>query len=296
MVGDTHMLMERSAAAQSRRQSAVKTVLLHIQDDTSLERRLDTALSLARASSGHVSCLHVTPIEAYVAFDTFGGIFVLGDVIEALGEAEKQLRARVEEKLRGEDVTWDYVEVTGNVVGQLLKHASLADMVVTGREPHRSDFAGPAIGILGDLLQGSRTPLLIPSINGSPFDPAGPALIAWDGSSEAAHAVRSSLGLLQAASEVRVLRVDQQRSEAFPATQLLEYLSHHDIHAELTVNTNSSGGGDDYVAGCIMSHAERLGAYLVMGGYSHTRIGEFLFGGVTRTMLRDCQVPLVVAH
>ncbi|QIK78674.1 universal stress protein [Sphingomonas piscis] len=296
MLGDTQMLIDRPAAAQSARQPAVKCILLHVQDDTSLEERFETALSLARASSGHLRCLHVTPIEAYVAFDTFGGIFVMDDVIDALGDAEKQLRARVEEKLRGEDVTWDYVEITGNVVAQILKHASLADIVITGREPHRTDFAGPAIGILGDLLQRSRTPLLIPSSKGSPFDPTGPALIAWDGSSEAADAVRSSLKLLQGASEVRVLRVDQERSEAFPGTQLLEYLSRHGIHAELTVNTNSSGGGDDYVAGCIMSQAQRMGAYLVMGGYSHTRIGEFLFGGVTRTVLQDCQVPLVIAH
>jgi nucleotide-binding universal stress UspA family protein len=33
-----------------------------------------------------------------------------------------------------------------------------------------------------------------------------------------------------------------------------------------------------------------------MGGYSHTRIGEYVFGGVTRTLLNDCPVPLVVAH
>lgn len=36
--------------------------------------------------------------------------------------------------------------------------------------------------------------------------------------------------------------------------------------------------------------------YVVMGGYSHSRIGEYIFGGVTRTLLAGCAVPLVIAH
>jgi len=37
-------------------------------------------------------------------------------------------------------------------------------------------------------------------------------------------------------------------------------------------------------------------AYIVMGGYNHSRVGEYLFGGVTRTLLTDCAVPLFIAH
>jgi nucleotide-binding universal stress UspA family protein len=182
----------------------------------------------------------------------------------------------------------------------LLRRAALADLLVIARTPPHHDFAAPSIGFLGDLLHRSRTPLFIPAIGGT-FDPTGVALIAWDGSIEAANAVRASLGLLGLASEVRVLQIPEQRNDdpkSFPATKLLEYLSRQGVHAELTVEQPPAGeAGPDLVAGMLVAEARGAGAaYIVMGGYSHTRFGEYVFGGVTRTLLKECPVALVIAH
>ena len=120
------------------------------------------------------------------------------------------------------------------------------------------------------------------------------ALIAWNGSFEAANAVRSSIGLLKVASDVRVLQVEEEKDEAFPGTRLLEYLSRHGIHAELTRATQKD---DQPIAGSLMAYANAVNAaYMVMGGYSHSRIGEYVFGGVTRTLLSGSTVPLLIAH
>lgn len=292
--------LERTTAGQAsqRAESGVKTILLHVQNDKSLDCRFETALSLARACEAHLTCLHVTPIEAYAAFDNFGGVFVMNDVVKALDEEEAKLRAKVEQDLRKEDVSWDYIQVTGNITGQILGHAALADLVVTGREPRRADFSGPAIGTMGDLLYRARTPLFIPGDQNASCDPTGVALIAWNGSIEAANAVRSTIGLLKIASDVRVLRVTEEEDEAFPPTKLLEYLSRHGIHAEMIVEpAPRSGGLQEFVSGSLMSHAAAVkAAYIVMGGYGHSRVGEYVFGGVTRTLLNGCPVPLVIAH
>ena len=273
-----------------------KTILVHVQDDKFAEARLQAALALARAYSAHIACLHVTPIEAYVAFDSFGGVFVMNDVIKALDEQEATLRSRIEDELSNEDVSWDYNQVTGNVESQLVRHAALADLLVVGRAPHRSDFAGPATGFLGDLMSRSRTPLFIPSGEGAPCDPTGPALIAWDGSYEAANAVRASLGMLAVSSSVHVLRVEEQKTETFPGTGLLEYLSRHGIHAELTVEAEEKLDRD-LIPDLLVARAAAVGAsYLVMGGYNHNRIGQYLFGGVTRAMLEAAPLPIVIAH
>ena len=302
MSTDPQLVMERpeglGAKTNATPQSTVKTILLHVQSDEAQDRRLQNALSLARAASAHLSCLHVTPIEAYVAFDSFGGVFVMNDVIKALDEEEARLRSEVEDKLRGEDVSWDYTQVTGNVAGQIISHAALADLIVVGREPHRSDFVGSNVSLLGDLLQRSRTPLFIAADDGVPIDPTGVALIAWDGSYEAANAVRSSVGLLKLASEVRVVNIEEQKSEPFPGTRLLEYLSRQGIHAELVVEPARAGLTDQQaISTALMAHVHAVGAsYLLMGGYSHNRISEFVFGGVTRTMLSGSTVPLVIAR
>lgn len=280
--------------------SSVKTILLHVLDDEFHDQRIETALALARASSGHVSCLHVTPIEAYVAFDTFGGVFVMNDVIRKLDERDAELKRKVEQRFEREDVSWDYEQVTGNVASAMISRAALADMLITTRDPVNRDFVGPTVSFLGDLLQRSRTPLLIPGSNNASFDPTGPALIAWNGSVEAANAVRASVGLLRLASEVRILEVPEEKQEAkaFPATKLLEYLSRQGVHAELIVEPSPTGDvGHEVIAGMIVAQAQgSRAAYVVMGGYSHTRIGEYVFGGVTRTLLRDCPVALVMAR
>jgi nucleotide-binding universal stress UspA family protein len=276
-----------------------KTILLHLQADKSVDSRLQTALSLARACSAHLECLHVTPIEAYVAFDSFGGVFVMNDVIKGIDQEGADLRSEVETKLRNEDVSWSYSQVTGNVAGQLVSHAALADLVVAGREPHRSDFVGAAIGLLGDLIYRSRTPLVIPAEDGRPCDPTGAVLIAWDGSYEAANAVRSSVGLLKLASAVHILQIkEDEKDEAFPSTRLLEYLSRHDVHAEYSVLEAGVDIRDhSVISATLTARAQALRvAYVLMGGYNHSRVGEYVFGGVTRTMLSGSPVPIIIAR
>lgn len=289
--------MQRSLEAASK-QSMLGSILLHIQDDSMLDSRIETALSLARSSGAHLSCLHVTPIQAYVAFDSFGGVFVMKDVIEKLDEQEADLRARIEQKLAAEDVSWDYEQVTGDVIGLIVGRAALADLVVFGREPHRHDIPGPTTGLIGDLLHRARTPLFIPGDEKAQVDVTGPALIAWDGSYEAANAVRASLGLLKIASDVAIIQVAENKEQTFPGTKLLEYLSRHGIHADLSVQDPPGSGRDPEVASAtLVAHAKGMrAAYIVMGGYSHSRIREVVFGGVTRSLLKECAVPLVIAH
>lgn len=292
--------LERSVITSPRQRTdaGVKTILLHVQNDKSLETRLETALALARACGAHLSCLHVTPIEAYVAFDGFGGVFVMSDVMKALDEEEQTLRSRIEKVLSTEDVSWDYQQVTGNIPSQIISHAALADLVVTGREPHRADFVGSAIGIMGDLLYRARTPLFIPGSSGKPADPTGVALIAWNGTYEAANAVRSSIGLLKLASDVHVVQIEETKAASFPGTRLLEYLSRHGIHAELSeIEAGVDIRDEDVVSATLVARAHAINAaYIVMGGYGHHRISEYVFGGVTRTMLASCPVSLLMAH
>jgi hypothetical protein len=124
-----------------------------------------------------------------------------------------------------------------------------------------------------------RTPLFIPSDDGSSCDPAGPALIAWDGSYEAANAIRSALGMLRLSSDVHILQVDEGKTDGFPSTRLLEYLSRHGIHAELAIES-AARFDRDLVPDMLIARAMTVNAsYLVMGGYSHSRVGEYLFGG-----------------
>lgn len=273
----------------------MKTILLHVQEESSLKAPLQSALAMARCFNAHLSCLQVTPIEAYVAFDSFGGVFVMSDVLAAITQREGELRSLFESALSHEDVSWDYAHVTGHVANSVISHAALADVIVTGRNPADNRHYQAGLALLGDLLHRSRTPILIPGDGSAPYDPSGPALIAWDGSYEAANAVRASLSLLARASDVRVVTVDEQtdKPDHFPSTRLMEFLSRHGIHADLRCTTMQR----DMVATSLVGEAQEFGAStLVLGSYSHSRIGEYLFGGVTRTLLSSSPMALLTTH
>jgi nucleotide-binding universal stress UspA family protein len=281
----------RKMVESAEKPSGIKTILFHVHNDDMLAERLDAALSIARTYGAHLHLLHVTPIEAYTVVDAFG-TYVNAEVVGILEREAAELRSRLEKQLESEDVSWDYEEVTGSLMPHVVQRAALADLVLVGREPIGREFGGPAVTLLGDLLHSIRTPMLVLSDRKGQIDLFGPALIAWNGSYEAANAMRSAVPLLKLASAVRIVSVKEAEKDQFPSTEALEYLSRHGIHAELSVVAPGSRVDEQLLKEAAAGGA----AYLVMGGYSHSRAGEFLFGGVTRSLLQSAPLPLLMAR
>jgi nucleotide-binding universal stress UspA family protein len=271
----------------------MKSVLLHVQDDDGLESRLQAALSIVRASAGHLLCLHVTPINAYVAFDGFGGVFAMNDIMKVLDEQEAAMRSKIEGHLAREDVSWSYEQTAADPTYSLVSHGALADLIVLGRLRHSQTAAYSAMAMIGDILKASRTPILIQPEKNKVFDPFGTAIVAWNGSFEAANSMRLALPLLKLASAVHIVSIGEDKDLDFPALDASEYLSRHEIPTELV----SEAKGSRTVAEKLVAVAQARGAsYLVMGGYGHSRAREYWFGGVTRSVLQDCPIPLLMSR
>lgn len=270
----------------------MKSIVLHIQDDTGFEARFQAALDIVRAAQGHLTCLYVTPINAYVAFDNFGGVFVMNDVLKQLEDNKAELQARVEARLKGEGVSWNYVESTADPAQAIVGHSALCDLIVMSH-PVGKKQTGAAHALVGDVVMGASTPVLLVPDTIKAFDPAGTALIAWNGSFEAGHALRAALPLLAGAADVHIVSVSEGGDQTFPSIAASEYLALHGIKSEFH-ERQSDGGG---VGSALMEAARLLGAqYLVMGAYGHSRAREYLFGGVTRDLLKDSPVPLLLAR
>ena len=287
--------IERTAASLVRsptNATAVKTILFHVHNDDQLNDRLQVALTLCRAFGAHLHLLHVVPLQAYTVVDAFG-TFVSSQIVEVLENEADKLRSLVEAELANEDISWDYEEITGELMPHLIQCAALADLVVTGRESPSPEFAGPSITLLGDLLHRMRTPLLVIGDGTKDFDPFGLGIVAWNGSYEAANALRNAVPMLKLASEVRVLRIEEAKAGQFPSTRALEYLSRHGIHADLVTEERVSDSIKEDLVEYASFHRAGL---IVMGGYGHSRAGEFLFGGVTRGVLRACPVSLLMSR
>ena len=268
----------------------MKSILLQARDDSGFEARLQAALDLARAPGGHITCIQVTSPSSYVAFDGFGGTFIVADVLNKLEEDRLAFKAEMEARLSREGVAWDYVDCTDDPAHALVSRSALADVIVL------SSPAGGLAGsqaLVGDVAVSARTPVLVVPEGDRGFSGSGPVAIAWNGSFEAGNAVRAAMPLLKRASSVHLLCIEEEEAGMLPPLSASEYLSRHGVGTEIRSEPAHGRRAAEALAEMVAS----LGAgLLVMGAYGHSRARQFVFGGVTRAMLAHSQVPLLLAH
>lgn len=270
----------------------MKSILLHANQDAGLESRLQAALDLVRLFDGHLTCLHATPYDAYVTGDPFGGVYALPVVMSQLKRIEDEQRARLESTLANEGVAWDWLQIDGASLQAILDRSRLADLVVLSLAGADGDGDEPALSLAAGVAIHGRTPVLAIPRATSGLDVQGPAMIAWNGSPEAAHALRFALPMLRQASKVHVVTVSEDRTQ-FPAVDGCTYLARQGVRSELLEWPR----GGRPVGDALLDAAASLGArYLVMGAYGHSRLREAMLGGVTRQMMRESRVPLLLGH
>jgi nucleotide-binding universal stress UspA family protein len=263
----------------------MKSVLLHVYDDDGLDDRLSVALDIARAHDGHLSCLHVTPFNAYVSFEPLGAAYVNSALIEELRAREAALHERVKARLVREDVPWDWSSAERDVAQAIVDAAALSDIVVLGQA---GSGAGAPLPIVDDVVVNAGCSTLVVPRGVGKFEAGRPIMVAWNASPEAARAIRQALPMLRLASDVLVVSVGED-GEAFPQTAASAYLARHRISSEL----HTVPRGAD-VARTLVDFAMAQGANaIVLGAYGHSRLRETLLGGVTRHLSRVSPIPLV---
>ena len=122
------------------------------------------------------------------------------------------------------------------------------------------------------------------------------AIIAWNRSREAARAVAEALPYLSKTRAVTVVVIDQSAVSdplAKEGDDLVNYLRHQGISASIHV---AKGRGLDTSSALLEVIAEQKADLIVMGGYGHSRLREWLLGGVTYNLLRKSPVSLIIAH
>ncbi|MFM2301647.1 MAG: hypothetical protein RLZZ84_1383 [Pseudomonadota bacterium] len=261
----------------------MRSILVQTGRDPGMTARLDTAMAIARAHNGHVTLLIDTPIDRFVTTDPYGGTYVAREALEAALQDDDALAKAFAGRLQNDDVPFDVAQFETQPLDAMASAARLADLCVVSSD----------CGYAGDLALATRSPVLVLGTRAECTMPLRAACIAWDGSDEAAHALRGAVPLLAGCGAVHVLTVLTEQAEGFPPTDALRYLSRHGISAELHELQRGPS-----VEETLAREVARLGTeILVLGAYSHSRVREFLFGGVTRYFLENPAAPaLLLAH
>jgi len=162
-------------------------------------------------------------------------------------------------------------------------------------QPDPSAWSDDAQTIEAALFESGRPVIAVPYIQrqGVVLDQV---VCCWDGGRASARAIGDALPLLKMAKNVRVLTIANKDSSDLNECRGLEIGAHLARHG-LKIDVEVTSAPDVDVADTILNWvADQSASMVVMGGYGHSRLREFVLGGVTRTMLSSMTVPVFLSH
>lgn len=277
--------------------SDYKSILVHYDAGKTAPVRLETAIEIAEAFGAHIACLYAlsaVPIPSYAYNAT-----------QIMREAQQRIRGEMlQDARRGYDECLrrtgfersEWRASNADVRDAVALHARYADLVVIGQQ----NPEWPS-GVEQDLerdvpLTAGRPVLVVPyAFERRPIGHR--VLVAWNASREAARAVSDALPLLKRAGQVHVVAFRPEKSGSAhgeePGADIALYLTRHGV--KVTASNYDDPKVD--VGNQLLSRAFDLSADLiVMGAWGHSRLREFVLGGVTRTLLETMTVPVLMSH
>lgn len=261
----------------------IRTILVNIDVDAFSPALVKCAADLARRFDANLIGLSAAePSPALVGVE--GAVASADLYAQERSDIEMQLRA-VEKEFRaavpgGVEVLWrSYIEAPNR---SLVSAARCADLIVTGSRPGRSEQGYSRTADVGELVLGAGRPVLVTGADVASIT-AETIVVGWKDTREARRAVADALPLLKAAKEVDVVTINEGDLGAEKASleDLLAWLRRHGVKARGDVHAVKEGPAET-----LESLLKQFKADLVVtGGYGHSRLREWLFGGMTRDLL-----------
>lgn len=291
---------------------AYRRLLLPLTGTAAGEAALATALMTARIWDAHLHCLHVRVDARDVA--PLAGEGLSGAMIEEMmaateresGERAGRVRSLFESfaathgditlasdpntAAKAPGVTLSFETIAGREEDVVAQQSRLYDMAVVPH-PDAGEDVSSSDALHAVLFDSGRPVLIAPRT--APATIGTRVCVAWNGTAESAAAVAAALPWLHRAGAVRVLHATEYQRRGPPAEGIRAYLRWHGIEAELSPfkpQTREVGAG-------LLGAARDYGAdLLVQGAYSASRLRQLILGGVTRHVLENSDLPVLMCR
>lgn len=275
----------------------IRDILVHLDATAPSRARLDYAAALAARHGARLTGLMVQEIALPPIATPDGGGAALIPLLEAMRDdaaAEvAALRPVFDATLRRARIEGEWHAPEGIAAEQVAHSGRHADLLILGQDQPEGATPTAAVVIESALFGAGRPVLLLPHA-GTFAVPSRHALIGWNASREAARAVHDALPLLTAIGRATVLAADTRTSdEEAPGQAIAAHLVRHGIRTEV----EATASGDLDAGTLLLNRAAELSAdLLVIGGYGHSRLREWVLGGVTRSILHEMTLPVLMSH
>lgn len=257
----------------------------------------DFAISVANTFDAHL--LGVAFVyDPIIPGAVMGGIppqFIESQRIDS-EKAARTAVARFEQAAKRAGVSYESLNVSASISGAAERLGRLArrfDLAIVG-QPEREKSAPDEVVDEGVLFESGRPVIFVPYIQKAVLK-LDRVMVCWDGSRAATRAIADSLPFLRKAKKVEIVMVAGKagKEDEIPGVDLGQHLARHGIE----VGVKRITAPDIDVSSTILSYAADTNAdMIVMGGYGHSRLREFILGGVTRSILETMTVPALMSH
>jgi nucleotide-binding universal stress UspA family protein len=274
----------------------IKDLVVNLTGGQPQDFAADYAISVASTFGAHIGGVGFI-FEPIIPGTVLGGVPT--DLIDLQREenakSAKAAIARFEQQTKAAGVDAETRILDASVAGAADLFARIArryDLAVVG-QAHPDGGASEELLIEGALFESGRPIVIVPYIQKSALK-LDRVLVCWDGSRPSTRAVADAVPFLERSKAIEIVVVTGERkSDALRGTNMSRHLARHGIHVEIKrVNPGTVG-----VQAAILDYAADSGAdFMVMGGYGHSRLREFILGGVTRSILKSMTIPVLMSH
>lgn len=275
----------------------IKDLLVNLSIGAKHDAAIPYAVSLADAFGAHATAVAFAYEPVVVATVMGGGMPV--EYIDAqraeseqVANAARQNFDKAASQAGVSAASYVFSASTAGGADQFGRMARRFDLsVLMQSEP---DSLGPEDLVAeAALFQSGRPAVVVPYIHKGGFN-TDRIMVCWDAGRASARALSDALPLLKRAKLVDVVMVtgEEGKRDVIEGADIGQHLARHDVNVE--VKRIVAAGN---VQSTLLSYAADSSAdMIVMGGYGHSRLREFILGGVTREMLQSMTVPCFMSH
>jgi nucleotide-binding universal stress UspA family protein len=265
-----------------------RRILVHVEADEQTDRRLATAAALASRFDAMLVGLAAGTIQPPPADPTFGDPGWLQIQRDQIEEDFAAARAKFLAAAPGGE--WRTAFSTPAAALTVL--TSTADIAIVGPQSDAAFWNAARMLNLGEFLMHAGRPVFIVPDAGGPAE-FGSAMVAWKNTREAQRAVADALPLLKSAGRVTIVHVREGSVSDDTATECRHFLKGHAIAAEIAMLNAADGPADRQLTDFAGEQGVDL---IVAGAYGHSRLREWVLGGVTRQFLTQSPVSCLISH
>jgi nucleotide-binding universal stress UspA family protein len=276
----------------------IKDILVNIECDKSRDSVRDYAISIAETYGAHLTGVTFANCAENPNYMMLGvPSDILAQILTQQETAAREAIARFEEAARRSDLSVAHRLITRDAFGSsdtfsaMARHFDLSVIMQSDDEKRANNDTL----IHAALFNSGRPVIVVPYIQKAALK-LDRIVCCWDGSRAAARAVNDALPFLKKARTVELFIVDNEKTSGpriVRGVEIGNHLARHDLKVDVAVEP----AADLDVANAILSHTADCSADLiVMGGYGHSRMREFVLGGATRGILEAMTIPVLMSH